>query len=59
MKKQTPEGYDTVEKLLQFDTGRYDSALEIEVDKDGAETRRWMITLQSEKKVKKDTCMHA
>ena len=53
MKEQTPEGYIIEEKLLQFniDEERYDSALEISLDKQRAEDRKWMITLQSENKV--------
>ena len=54
VKEQTPEGYVTEEKLLQFniETERYDSVLEIKLDRDRAEACQWMITLQSEDKVK-------
>ena len=54
MKEQTPVGYVADEKPLQFETGssRYDSALKIELDKERVETYQWMITLQSENKVK-------
>ena len=59
MKEQTPGGYVTEEKLLQFNTEenietetRYDWALEIKLDKDRAESRQWMITLQSENKAR-------
>ena len=53
MKEQTPEGYDIEEKLLQFniEKERYDSALEIKLDKHRAEACQWIITLQSENKV--------
>lgn len=56
MKEQTPEGYATEEKLLQFNNieidsdERYDSALVIKLDRDHAEARKWMISLQSETK---------
>ena len=55
MKEQTPDGYVTERKLLQFNTekNRYNSALEIKLDKERAETRQWIITLQSENEVKK------
>ena len=54
MKEQTPVGYITEEKLLQFniEMERYDSALVIKLDSVRAEACRWMITLQSEDKVK-------
>ena len=55
MKEQTPEGYETeVNVNLQFNTeaGRYDSALEIELDKHKAERLQWVIALKSENKVK-------
>ena len=55
MKEQTPVGYVTEEKPLQFETGRYDSVLQIKLDKDRAETCKWMITLQSEDKVKRNS----
>jgi hypothetical protein len=58
VKEQTPEGYaiTTEEKLLQFNNieidsdERYDSALEIRLDRDRAEACQWMIALQSENK---------
>lgn len=50
MKEQTPVGYTTEEHLLQFKE-RYDSALEIKLDRDRAEACQWMITLQSDNKV--------
>ena len=62
MKEQTPDGYFTEEKLLQFkiekniETERYDWALEIKLDKDRAESRQWMITLQSENKARNAMC---
>ena len=64
MKEQTPDGYVTEEKLLQFsinenniiETERYDWALEIKLDKDRAESRQWMITLHSENKARKVMC---
>ena len=62
MKEQTPDGYVTEEKLLQFNIGenieteRYDWALEIKLDKDRAECCQWMITLQSENKARKVMC---
>ena len=53
MKEQTPVGYTAKEHLLQFniETERYDSALEIKLDRDHAEACEWMITLQSDNKV--------
>ena len=62
MKEQTPDGYVTEVKVVQFNTEenigteRYDWALEIQLDKDRAEGRQWMITLQSENKARKVLC---
>jgi hypothetical protein len=57
VKEQIPDGYATEEKLLQFNNieidsdERYDSALEIRLDRGRAEACQWMITLQSDNKV--------
>lgn len=52
VKKQTPDGYEPVdEKLLQFKTGRFESALEIHIDKLKAEGCGWVVTMESERKV--------
>ena len=62
MKEQTPDGYVTEVKVVQFNTEenigteRYDWALEIQLNKDRAESRQWMITLQSENKARKELC---
>ena len=62
MKEQTPDGYVTEVKVVQFNTEenigteRYDWALEIQLNKDRAENRQWMITLQSENKARKELC---
>ena len=62
MKEQTPDGYVTEVKVVQFNTEeiigteRYDWALEIQLDKDRAEGHQWMITLQSENKARKVLC---
>ena len=51
VKKQTPKDYDTVIKYLQFTTGRFESALQIKLEKAEAEKCGWVITIESEKKV--------
>ena len=51
IKQHRPADYDSVEKLLRFDTSRYDSVIEIELVKKDAEVNGWMITLESEQKV--------
>ena len=55
VKEQTPDGYVTERKILQFniEKTRCNSALEIKIDKERAEARLWNITLQSENKVKR------
>ena len=52
IREHCSDDYDSVEKLLRFDTSRYDSAIEIEIVKKDAEDYGWMITLESEQKVK-------
>ena len=51
VQEQTPVGYESVEKLLQYNTDRYEAALEIQVNKTEAKRDGWVITLESEKKV--------
>ena len=51
VKEQIPKDYDTVTKYLQFTTGRFESALQIKLNKAEAEKCGWVITIESEKKV--------
>lgn len=51
VQEQTPDGYDSVEKHLQFETGRYESALEIHVNTQLAIGYGWVITRESERMV--------
>ena len=51
IQEQKPDDYVSFEKLLQFEAGRYESALEIDIDKKNAAACGWMITLESEEKV--------
>jgi hypothetical protein len=52
VEEQTPKDYDTVTKYLQFKTGRFESALQIKLNKAEAEKCGWVITIESEKKVR-------
>ena len=55
VQEQTPDGYESVEKLLQFNTetesDRYKAALEIHINKAEAHRDGWVISMESENKV--------